>query len=328
MRKRLLSAGVLVAAIGAVAVTIWTRLPAQSGDPDFVPRDRPAAFTAAAPSLLIDRGHVNFHTADGRYAPFARLARAAGFRVDGADGWHERALGTDTVLVVANAMGYTGALDQAAAILGLDRFVNLTRSAFTDEEIARAASWVRDGGSLLLVADHRPMGAASARLARAFDVEMTNGYVADATHHDERSPTFLTFTAENGLLGDHDILRGRTASEQVRAVTTFTGQALRANGATPLLRLSPTASERAGRYSGAPTTSVGGLAQAVALEHGKGRVVILGEAAVLTSQIVGPGDAPLRMGLQWPGTDNEQFVTNILHWLARVPMDAPAASNP
>ena len=69
-----------------------------------------------------------------------------------------------------------------------------------------------------------------------------------------------------------------------------------------------------------PTRSVAGLAQAVALEPGKGRVTVLGEAAVATSQLVGPAEACLRMGLQWPGSDNEPFVVNVLNWLARVPM--------
>jgi 2-polyprenyl-6-methoxyphenol hydroxylase-like FAD-dependent oxidoreductase len=88
--------------------------------------------------------------------------------------------------------------------------------------------------------------------------------------------------------------------------------------ATTLLRLSPSAIERAGRHRSASVRSVAGLAQAVALEYGKGRVVVLGEADVATSQIVGPPGAHPRMGLQWPGSDNERFVVNALLWLTLV----------
>lgn len=180
---------------------------------------------------------------------------------------------------------------------------------------------MRDGGSLLLVADHRPAGGAAARLARAFSVEMTTGYVQDPDHHDTtvNSPSYLVFDRAGGLLGVHPVLEGRDRTERVNRVVTFTGQALRADAmASTLLRLSPTAIERRGPHPNAVLRSVAGLAQAVALEHGKGRVIVLGEAAVATSQIVGPPGANQRMGLRWPDSDNERFIVNALYWLARV----------
>ena len=317
-RHRTAPLGVLLVTVGLFAAW-WLLRPRQVGDPDF----SPTIARAGEPSgirVLIDAGHVNVHQVDGRYAPFALLARAAGFRVEGTDGWvREGVLEPSTILVIANAMGVGGAADQIAAIVGLDRIFDLTGSAFSEDEITTLERWVSGGGSLLLIADHRPAGGAAAQLARAFSVEMTNGYVEDPEHRDAatQSPTFIVFDRVTGL-GNHPVLEGHSSSERVNRVVTFTGQALRAGGkATPLLRLSPTAIERAGRRPDAPVRSVAGLAQAVAVEHGSGRVVVLGEAAVATSQLVGPPDDPLRMGLQWPGSDNEQFMANVLAWLAR-----------
>jgi hypothetical protein len=48
-------------------------------------------------------------------------------------------------------------------------------------------------------------------------------------------------------------------------------------------------------------------------------VVILGEAAMLSAQVVNlPGREPMRMGLNVPGHDDQQFALNVLHWLSRL----------
>jgi hypothetical protein len=56
-----------------------------------------------------------------------------------------------------------------------------------------------------------------------------------------------------------------------------------------------------------------GRAQALALTYGRGRVVVVGEAACLTAQIDGEG---ARFGMNVSGNDNKQFVRNIMRWLA------------
>jgi hypothetical protein len=57
-----------------------------------------------------------------------------------------------------------------------------------------------------------------------------------------------------------------------------------------------------------------GSSQGLAFTHGKGRVVVLGEAAMITAQKV----EELRFGMQIPGNDNEAFALNIVRWLAGV----------
>jgi hypothetical protein len=50
---------------------------------------------------------------------------------------------------------------------------------------------------------------------------------------------------------------------------------------------------------------------------GKGRVVILDEAAQLSAQLTGlERTTQNMMGMNVPGIDNRQFAVNIMHWLS------------
>jgi hypothetical protein len=51
-----------------------------------------------------------------------------------------------------------------------------------------------------------------------------------------------------------------------------------------------------------------------AMRFGKGRVVILGEAAILTAQTA--GTMKLKFGMNRAGNDNKQLALNIMHWLS------------
>src|SRR5258705_151161 len=104
---------------------------------------------------------------------------------------------------------------------------------------------------------------------------------------ESRDDSQLVFSRQNGLLADHAITRG------VRRVMTFTGESVR--GGTPLLRLADSAVNRPAKprvtRSGGDTRvevvygdpqPARGWSQGVALEHGRGRVVVLAEAAMLS----------------------------------------------
>ena len=61
-----------------------------------------------------------------------------------------------------------------------------------------------------------------------------------------------------------------------------------------------------------PVIEVAGWLHAAARRWGSGRIVVLGEAAMCTSQ--GEGDS--RMGMNAPGAEqNAQFCLNVVHWL-------------
>jgi hypothetical protein len=51
------------------------------------------------------------------------------------------------------------------------------------------------------------------------------------------------------------------------------------------------------------------------MRFGKGRVIVLGEAAMLSAQIItGPNE--IKFGMNRPGSDNRQLALNIMHWLS------------
>jgi hypothetical protein len=277
----------------------------QMADPEFkAVVDRPT-YSKNYPRVLFDEAHNNFHTARGRYKPFVDLIVSDGYNVmSNLKPFNKQTLSTFKVLLIANAMGAEDDEEDGA-----------DKSAFTVGEIKVVHDWVKGGGALLLIADHAPFGGAAEELAREFGVSMSKGFVFDEQHSVAGSPSMLIFSRENKLLQDHPITSGRDQSERINRVQTFTGQALSiadANANAVFLKLGPEAKDTPDR-EGKTSSSVGGQAQGLALKYGKGRVVVLAEAAMLSAQIAGPNKFP--MGMNAPGNDNRQLALNIMHWL-------------
>jgi hypothetical protein len=283
----------------------------QVADTSFAPPiERPAYAAGRGPRVAIDEAHLNFHTADGGYAPFAALLRRDGYRVQSSrDPFTASALARADILVIANAMHKQSENDWAP-------LPNL--SAFTDEEVAAVEAWVRAGGSLLLIADHMPLAGHAEALAAAFGVRFQNGFAQDGAGNGT-----LTFRRSDGSLASSAITNGRDASERVDTVMTFTGQAFRVDPgvkAEALLVL-PAGSrlllpEVAFQFSErTPRIPAANLLQGALVHHGRGKVAVLGEAAMLTAQVAGPDKRP--MGMNAPGArENVRFALNLLHWLS------------
>lgn len=109
----------------------------------------PAFARDAGPVVAIDSGHYNYHTVSGRYAPFASLLEQDGFQVgDLANLLSVNSLSGVRLLVVANALPVADA--------DIKDWISAQPSALSPMEIKVVADWVRQGGSLLLIADHRP----------------------------------------------------------------------------------------------------------------------------------------------------------------------------
>ena len=308
-------------ALVAIAILATSCSPSgQRADSNFDPSvSHPAYAQAQGPRVMIDAAHRNIHTASGKYRPFAKLLQNDGYRLDsGSKKFTRSHLESCDVLVISNARGETE-----------------STAAFLPGEVEAVRDWVRAGGSLLLIADHWPMGGAAAPLSEAFGIDMSQGVAEDSVNcapstadPGKIESTTLVFSRENGLLADHPITNGCGSGESIRRVVTFTGQSLGVPaGATPFLRLGSTAFdrkpqpprvERAGgnvrvtMEYGDPVSATG-RAQGVALEFGKGRVVVLGEAAMMTAQIADGH----RFGMNVPGNDDRQLALNILHWLSR-----------
>jgi hypothetical protein len=315
----------LLAVVLAVAVAETAAAQSQIADPHFDVRiDRPA-YREQAPVVVIDQAHANNQTSTGTYEPFARLLRRDGYRVlSGQRRFASRNLAGVDILVIANA--------GAAAT---------DRPALSEAEAEAVRRWVRRGGALLFVADHRPFGRAARNLAARFGVGMGNGWVAEPQNAPPGLTTQIVYTSEAGL-GDHIILRGRDTSERVSRLRAFTGQSLSPPpGATALMTLPRTAFEvsdpqhldrmaeaiaggssfeAAARAIGAQP--VGQRLQGLAFEYGAGRVVVLGEAGMLSAQVATlPANGTTRtikLGMNVPGYDNRQFALNLMHWLSRL----------
>ncbi len=315
MKERLL----LPLLIGVPLVSFANIGAQQIADPAFdVAVTRPAYARDRGPIVVVDEAHANRHTAAGGYKPFADLLVNDGYRIQpGRSRFSSKTLESSSILVIANAMSAANQSQQ---------------SAFTDEECDRVAEWVREGGSLFLISDHAPAGEAAAKLATRFSVKMGLGYVFDPKHTELPDTSTIVFSNENGLLGNHWIMRGRNSSEAIRRVLTFSGQSVTVPvGATALLRLSPTAVEpllaedvrsvvQAMRAGVSPPFGIpsSGPAQAIAMPLGEGRVVMAGEAALFSAQLLKEGRQEFRFGMNSPGADNRQLALNVMHWLSRL----------
>jgi hypothetical protein len=276
----------------------------QRADPSFDARVARPAYAGAVqpPRVLFDEAHNNFHTAGGRYKPFADLVTSDGYQViPNRDKLSQEVLARGKILIIANALGGPGA-----------REAGTSEGGFTDAECDAVRDWVREGGGLLLIADHAPFGIAAVPLAQRFGVNLSLGATTDAANSEEGA-TSLVFSRDNHLLGDHPITRGRDDSERLNRIRTFTGTSLKGpEGSVPFLKLADTAVDLA--RGDDQQVSAAGRCQGLALTFGKGRVVVLGEAGELSAQVV--GFEGQKFGMNVPGIDNRQMALNIMHWLS------------
>jgi hypothetical protein len=276
----------------------------QLPDPEFDTSVENPAYKKDGPRILFDEAHHNFHTTEGRYKPFVDVLMNDGYRViRNRQPFTKTSLSSFKVLVIANALGAEEMDDTGA-----------DASAFTEEECQAVQDWVKGGGALLLIADHAPFGGAAASLGTRFGVDMSKGFTYDPANSAPNSPSLLIFSRENKLLATHPITEGRNQNEQLNLVQSFTGQSLKGpDNSVAILKLSDTAKDTPNRAADS-SISAAGRAQALALKFGKGRVVVQGEAAMLSAQIAGQNKS--KMGMNVPGNENKQYALNVMHWLS------------
>jgi hypothetical protein len=285
----------------------------QLSDPGFdTTVANPAYRLGSGPRVLFDEAHFNFHTAGGRYKAFADLLTRDGYRVlPSRERFSAPVLRSHDLLIIANALGAPDVSDPAAAA-----------PAFTEDEAKAVSKWVRKGGALLLITDHQPTGAAAQNLASQFGVRISNATAVDTTagnHLEGYMESNLEFTRSNGRLKPHSIIEGRDATEHVQRVVAFGGQSLQGppKGAC-FLELGPAAFDY--HVPSRERAPAGGRCMGLAFRHGRGRVVVMGEAGMLSAQLMtedGPDGKTTThpWGMNWPGIDNRQLALNIARWL-------------
>ncbi|HEX8291276.1 MAG TPA: DUF4350 domain-containing protein [Pyrinomonadaceae bacterium] len=281
----------------------------QVPDPNFDTKVERPAYTKKRPRVMFDEAHFNVHTTATGYRAFAEMMANDGYRITPNRGKFARnTLKGFRVLVIANALGAANPDDPDAA-----------RPAFTKEECDAVRDWVRGGGALLLITDHEPAASAAENLATRFEVGTGKNFAVDKSNYFTRTGWAgnLVFSRGKGLLAEHPIINGRDAAERINQVLTFGGQSLTGPAdSTAFLKLSDTAKTLFAYPARQVEISAADRAQGIALKYGRGRVVITGEAGMLSAQILKEGQASYPFGMNVPGFDNRQLALNIMHWLS------------
>jgi hypothetical protein len=256
------------------------------------------------PIIFIDEAHNNFHTLSERYQAFGKLLQKDGYLLKPSTiKFKGKELTKGKILVISNALHKRNVEDWSLP----------TPSAFTKQEIKSVNQWVKDGGSLFLIADHMPMPGAATDLAVSFGFKFYNGFALDTTKRGGDK-----FFRSTGTLKDNKITNGRYASEKIDSVTSFTGQAFEIpEQAVPVTVLNakftmlmPEVAWEFDRKT--KIFNCEGFVQLAFMKYGNGRIVVSGEAAMFTSQQA--GDRRVGMGSD-VAPQNEQLLLNILHWL-------------
>src|SRR5437773_10875378 len=113
----------------------------QVADPTFDAKVAHPAYPKNGPRVLFDEAHNNFHTASGRYKPFADLITNDGYQITpNKQKFSAETLKGYDILLISNALG-APRMNQPEA----------SNPAFTDEECDAVREGVSAGGSMLSV---------------------------------------------------------------------------------------------------------------------------------------------------------------------------------
>lgn len=298
---------------------------AQGSDKNFKPVVKTPAYPLDQGLVVkVDAGHNNFHTIDKRYRAFAELLRMDGYRVESINSeFDAQSLAGVDILVIANPLHESNADDKNWKLP--------TPSAYTPAEIDTLVTWVKQGGALMIAADHMPFPGATNDLVQKFGFSSGNGYAFSfyflMTALSNPSKNIINFSIADagfadGSLKPHQITRGRNSAESVPFVHSFTGHAFKALPGFPVkplmvlgfgsIQMSPEVAE--GFSFGTPIDRTANWLQGATIELGKGRVAMFGEAAMFSAQIAKSG---MKMGMNNPVAEhNVQFALNVFHWLS------------
>lgn len=283
----------------------------QRTDTDFpLNIDSPHYAPGTGPIVCVDAAHNNFHTLKTGFAPFGRVLRS--------DGYQPRTLEKQVIQRVVVSSCDLLVIVNALHESNIRNWVLPTPSAFEPIEIGILTQWVEEGGSLLLIADHMPFAGAATDLAASFGFEFSNGF---ATLNKGANQPDL-FSLENSRLKKNAFI-----GEEISSVTTFTGSAFKAPKEAEIilsfkegdLSLEPRVAWRFQQDT--DTLQINGYAQGALLQLGKGKVAVMGEAAMFTAQILDTDQGAFKIGLN--NTDlapqNLLFLRKLMTWLSTDP---------
>lgn len=308
LRPRLLTALVFLGFIGITTNSNHSFAQQIIDDSFQLPIIPPTFKPYQGPVILIDEAHNNAGLLRENFRPFKKLLENDGYRIISShSAFRAKALAPGKILIIINALASENVNKSSLPVF----------PAFSSEEILAVCRWVRKGGALLLIADHMPFPGAAEALAREFDIVFSNGFAIDTVHWDP-----LIFRKSDGSLAVHPITEGRNPAERIDSVATFWGQAFQALDqkvkslfifGKDIVTYNPDTAWRFNEHT--KVIPVQGWLQASTIKYGKGRVLILGEAGLLSAQLV--GRQRVRMGMNSRlAKQNPQFILNAMHWLS------------
>lgn len=268
--------------------------------------EKPMFIDGEGPFVLIDEAHNNHHRKEGGLYSLTRMMEEDGAEVSSNHlPFSNESLNGYDVLIIVNALHDSNK----------GNWQNPCPSAFTSSEIEAIVNFVEQGGRLLLIADHMPYGGAVQDLAKEFRVDWSNSF---AMRNGNKWPP-STFKRSDNTLLNSPVTIDTTFGEQVSFIGSFTGSAFKIpNEARPFLAFDDShrllLPEVAWRFSKkTKNEDATGWFQGACMEYGKGKIVFLGEAAMITAQISGKTKA----GMNSPDVpENGQLALNIFRYLA------------
>lgn len=267
----------------------------------------PTYTAGSGPLILFDEVHHNASTLRGAYSTFGKLLVSDGYQVvSSKEKVNSELLKKAKIYVTVNAMYAMEDWDLPA------------RSAFSQDEINDLSNWVADGGSLFLVTDHMPCGAAVNELAGRFGINIMNGFAIrkngqpEIFSKDRKTLISNEITSPSGKKIDSIMCWGGTGF-----IVPPHAHIISVLGDDYQIYLPSHVSQIKKRLSDTiPCISGRGLVNGAYLKFGKGRIVIFGDGAPFSAQLQGVKSE--KRGMNHPGaTQNAQFLFNIIHWLDR-----------
>lgn len=268
--------------------------------------DKPLFESGKGPRVLIDEAHNNLHRKEGGLYAFTRMMEADGAQVfSNQDMFTASLLEGYDVLIIANALHDSN----------VGNWRNPCPSAFTTQEIEVVVNWVQKGGCLFFVADHMPYGGAAQDLAKRFSVEWSNSFaIQNGTHW----PPSI-FYRNHDTLFDSPVTIDSENTAKISRIGSFTGSVFKApKEATPFLVYDNSHAillpEVAWQFSKeTKSENSEGWQQGACMVFGQGKMVLLGEAAMITAQLSGK----TKIGMNSPDApENGQLALNIFRYLA------------
>lgn len=259
-----------------------------------------------SPVVGIDNGHNNYHTMQGGFSPLAKILRSDGYQVMDCNDAND--LERLDILVVSNPL----------AINNVGNWQRPIKNAFTASEIEKIQTWVSNGGSLLLIADHMPFAGAAMSLASAFGFTFCDGFAE--TNDKVRNIDIFSLENQKLQIPDYEAFQ---KFGKIARIGTFTGSSFEyPDIAIPILTFDEADTcrqpEIAWQFDDeTKLSSIDQHAQGAIMQYGKGKIALFGEAAMFTAQLYKTDDHTFRIGFNsQTSLDNIPLIRSLFYWMS------------